>query len=387
MILKYSILIIGLVIFSSGYSSDKTASVENGKNKNKLQIIGAPYISASSDIGIEFGILTGIAKYPELISYLYFYHSTEGYTGIGIRGERSLNSWRLVTANYVTHILRKVYPDDVGTPEPYAKAAVDRLQIDLSVLRKNYTPPVEVGIKGEGMLEFGPDLSIDISKGKNPIDTDGRPLNISDIPRFQFGSIVHLGFRSRYRTTSAQRPLNGIIIDGALRVGRASGDALPKPRLDMSGDLKVAVVKRLSLRSRLYLRGQGRWQLESPPPNQYWLGGEKTLRGQPDQREFGRRVLCGRAQYHFTTINAWDFPFRLLHNISSLIPVMAMDIETVAFYDIGSIGDPDFGWHKTRQGYGGGIRFVFPPEMVFSIDVAGTPHGGIRYYVGLGETR
>ncbi len=365
------LFVVHIFTFISTARSAPGSNEENGQ----YRFIAMPYLSGGSDEGLEIGITSGLARYPDMMIYAIGSWSTKGYTSLGIRGEKNAGRYRLIGKTYITRIMRYLYHDEAGVPEPYASAAVRRLEVKLAALR-------DVGTN----LELGPEMILEIADGKDVENADGQPASIDSLTRFGCGSIAQIGIRTRYRTTSSMRPLNGLIIDGSVRLGRADSDVLEDPALDFGCDLWAAAARPFNPRTRLYLRGWWGYQHRTPPPNRLSLGGKWTLRGQPDQRDFGRRTINGRAQLHYLMIPEWKQPLGTLHNLWSVIPNYRIDLETVAFLDIGRVGDPDYGWRKTRCGYGGGLRFVFPPEMVFFLDIAGSSGGGMRYYIGVGET-
>ena len=363
-----------------------SAFAEPSDSSSAAKFIGTPVASASSDEGIVIGAVAGFASENGDVVYLSAYQSTKRYTGLGLRGEFNAGDWRLVTKNYLTRISRKVYPAAGDVVEEYAHATVNRLQIDLSAL-KAFDANFLCGNK-LSLLELGHTFVMDISQAENPEDINGESLNLEQLWAFQRASTAQLGLRLRIRTTSASRPLNGFVFDSRLLAGRTSGERLSKPKFkfDESFSTWLAVARPLSHSTRLYLRGS--WQLQglAPAPISNWLGGDNTLRGQPDHRDLGREVAMGRAQLHQTLISEWLFPMKTVNRVLSFFPVWAVNVEVVGFYDIGRCGDPDFGWNPIRQGYGCGFRVVVPPELTLAFDFAITPHGGKMFYFGMGET-
>ena len=303
----------------------------NPKDKPQQTIL-FPYVSASSDAGFEAGIIASVASSPGMIIYYGGYWTTKGHSGLSLRGERSIGSLRIISESSLTRILHKLYHPGGSIRKPFASAVVNRLQFNFSVM-KEFTRT----------LEIGPELFIDVAKGENVRDSDDQHALIVSLSRFGLGSITQIGPRIRYRTTSTLRPLHGYIIDGSVLAGRAGGDALSHPETDFAIDLRIAAAKSLSHNSRIYLRGWWGHQHAAPPPVRYSIGGIKTIRGLPLERDFGRRLVNIRSQFHHTLFDEWELPMRIVHNLWNVIPSMKMNVETVVFYDAGSIGDPDYG--------------------------------------------
>ena len=370
-LLLYTILAVLLPLFNIKGSE----TLESDSDNKPQQIILFPYVSASSDAGFEAGIIASFASHPGMIMYYGGYWTTEGHSGISLRGERSTGSLRMISESSLTRILHKLYHPGVNIRKPFASAVVNRLQFNLAVM-KEFTKD----------LEIGPELFIDVAKGEHVSDVNEQNVSMESLSRFGLGSITQIGPRIRYRTTSTLRPLHCYIIDGSVRFGRAGGDALDNPEADFSIDLRLATAQPLSDRTRLYLRSWWGHQHAAPPPVRYSIGGSRTIRGLALERDFGRRVVNVRSQLHYSLFDEWEFPMRVAHSFWNVIPSMKMNVETVAFYDVGSIGDPDFGWRQLFHGYGGGLRIIFPPEMTFYLDVATSPGGGLRFYFGAGET-
>ena len=370
------LLFIAIFLLTQGASGEEHPNTsEMPDSVGKMQVIAAPYVSASSDEGLLIGVLSSFAKYPEMLVYLYGYWSTRGYIGSTLRGEKDIGRFRLIGRIHLSRILRHIYPESSDAPDEIGSAKVSKLEIKLALMRK-LAPGFEIG----------PELTLESVRGDDLKDGFNNAVSVDSLLRFGKGSLLHLGGRSRYHTTSTLRPLDGIIIDGALSAGRSDGDAVEKPQFDYSVNIYGALAHPVTSNIRIYLRGQYGYQSKATPPVMMPLGGETTLRGQPDQRDFGRWIWNGRSQMHFTALKDWDRLLRNANHIWHLIPVLKMDIETIAFLDIGKVGDPEFGWKPTRLGYGAGLRIVFPPENVFRLDFARSPGGDLRFYIGVGET-
>ncbi|MBC8465489.1 hypothetical protein H8D57_00530, partial [bacterium] len=152
-------LIIGNLLFLA--DCDIVSASEENPVPNKTQMIAAPWLSVNSDEGYVVGFTAGLTNQNDMTSYLTGSQSTEGYTSLGFRGENNLKDSRLVYETHLTRVLRKAYPDTPNFPEYSEKAVVNRFQLDISVLEK---PIFEIGIPG--ILEMGPDLMLDFSKGE-----------------------------------------------------------------------------------------------------------------------------------------------------------------------------------------------------------------------------
>lgn len=347
----------------------------NAESETKTSLIAAPYIAGGSDEGIEFGLSAGISRYPVLMMYFTGSVSTKGYSSTSIRGEFSTGNFRYSGEISGSRVLRYLFPPQPDFPDEYASALIDRLEFNLAMLK-----PVS------DELEFGPKIAIDIAEGNEIEYIDGTPGLSSTLPRFGYGISSQLGLMGRFHTTSTFRPTDGILAELSLLGGNASGVNLEKSVLDFSSEISFVYAKLLSDNWRYYWRGWWGHQHSTAPPNQFSIGGKNTLRGQRDQRYFGRRAVSSRLQLTYSVMERWELPKRVVKAVWKSFPLTDLDIEAVAFYDAGTTGDPEYGWYKTRHGLGAGIRLVSPPEMTFFIDVARSPGGDLRIYMGAGET-
>ena len=340
------------------------------------QFLGAPYINADSDNGIVFGVASGIAHPPHTAYIINSSYATKGLAGITWRGETGTDKWRHLFMTRLWLMPANLYPATGASPDAYASARLQHTEFQIATMRR-FTPH----------LEIGPELWTDFAKGIDPEDADEAPLDVNTLPRFQDGSLILFGLRGRYRTTSAVRPTNGAIVDLALRTGRADGIEWEAPRHTNTADLWLAMAKPLTANSRLYLRGWFRVQDEVAHSVRNALGGIYTLRGQPFNRDYGRRLLAGRLQYHITLAQDVTLVSDFVQKVLPFMPTWRLGFEAVPFADIGAVGDPEWGgFRQTRQGYGLGFRIVLPPELVFSIDLALSPDGSMLYYFGGGES-
>jgi len=382
---RFSFNAVLLILLSGGVlkAIPEGETEESRYSRQSLDFLAAPYLSGSSDAGLEIGLMAGVARSPDLMAYFCGYHSSGGHKGLSLRGEYARGRVRVVTANYLTKIATREYPAREVSPPALAEADVSRIQVNLTLFRSLRSD--SSGTNSIPTLEAGPDLALDIARSDAPRTLDGAVASDKVYRRFKSGKSVQIGVRGRYRTTSAQRPLNGVVLDGTLRTGIVECETFAEPRFEQSLYLSAAAARQMTSEFRLYFRLRAAWQNHAAPINRNWLGGDQTLRGQPDRRDLGRRLAAARSQAHLRVIRGWKGPMRLVHHVAPFFPIMAMDLETVAFFDAGRCGDPDFGWLPWRQGCGGGVRFVFPPELVAAVDVAVSPGGSVRYYLSLGE--
>jgi hypothetical protein len=352
-----------------------TALTETGEEYG-WQFLGLPYITADPDFGIIFGAGVGIAKPPRTNFLVNTSISTGGQMGLTLRGE--VGSERSSQVFIFRQWLNPagVYSPIGALPEAEAVAQLQRTEIKIAFLRR-YSEH----------LEFGPELWNDFSKGIDPETPDGDPVNVAGIPRYRIGGLTLAGLRARYRTTSATRPTDGVIIDAAVRAGRADGIDYTHPRPTIAGDFWISKAKPISQNLRLYGRVWFRAQSEAPVSVRNDLGGVFSLRGQPYNRDYGRRLIAGRFQLHWTLIRGFTTFSDIAQMIIPPFPDWPLNLEVAPFADIGAVGDPDIGgWRRTRQGYGLSIRFVLPPELVFFFDIGYSPEGRPLLYFGGGET-
>ncbi len=354
----------------------EVANPENG-DPSPWQVLGAPYVTADPDFGVIIGAGAGIARVPHLSLILNGAVSTGGLAGGTVRGELERRTVRYLFTNRFWNNPENLYPSQGALPDAFAEAMVQRAEFQLAAL-------FQLG----NNLELGPEIWTLFAKGVDPETPAGNPLEIAHLPRYQRGELVLGGLRGRYRTTSAVRPMDGVVLDLALRAGRADGTTLPGPQATVAADLWAAIAKPLAPRWKLYLRGWARYQDTAPPSVRNPLGGLLTLRGQPFARDYGRRMLAGRFQLHYTAAQEVRFIGEWAHALIPVIPPLVLQAELAPFADVGAVADPDpGGWERTRQGYGISLRLVLPPELVFFFDLAYAPGADTPLlYFGGGET-
>ncbi|MBD3165124.1 hypothetical protein GF324_00840 [bacterium] len=351
------------------------ATTEPDSTDRELQFLGSPYVSANSDVGFTIGFGASFTKGRDLNLTLSTSYSTRGFMSLSLKGEVVTGGARWIREIIVGRYKRRLYAPSGWSPDPYAVATSDRLLVTLAPLWE---------IRG---VEVGPELYMLVADSRDFEGGDGNPWMGPTPGRFRAGSAVTGGVRARWRTMSATRPMHGWLLEGAVRGGVADGETFDKPRPEFALDLRAATALRLSDAFRLYLRGQGTYFEQAPQAVQPFLGGIETLRGQSLERDVGRRVLMSRSQFHYRFAKHWAWPGELAHRIWPLVPPLKLDLELVAFHDMGAVGDPLYdGWQRTRHGYGGGLRWVIPPELVFFFDIARAPDGTLFFYFGGGET-
>jgi hypothetical protein len=360
-----------LLIFHLAIAQDNSTTPDN---PSKWQFLGAPYITADSDNGVIFGVGTGIAKQPNLALIINTSVSTTGLAGFTVRGEAASRNYRYIMKNAIWKFPTNIYSFQGAFPDWQVTSLLQHTEIQWAFLRK-ISPN----------FEMGPEIWTDFAKGLSPEDPDGNSVAVSNIPRLRDGSLALGGIRARYRTTSAVRPMDGVIIDFAIRAGRADGVMFTQPKFTTTADLWTAFAKPLSKRSKLYMRGWFRYQDQAAPSVRNGIGGIYSLRGQPYSRDYGRRLISTRIQYHYRLVDHVNI--RAIRKVLPFIPEWDLQFEVAPFADIGAVADSDFnGWHRTRQGYGISLRFILPPDLIFFLDLAMSPGGKQQFYFGGGES-
>ncbi len=356
--------------------ADDAETVPDSSYSGQWQFLGAPYVTGDSDFGLIFGVATGVAKPPNLALIINGSVALKGLAGATVFGEAGSDKVKYSGRISLWRFPTKLYHETGAPPDWYASAMLERGEFQVAALRR-------LGPH----LEAGPETWNEFARGTVVEDPDNRPLDVNDLPRYRFGMLNMLGLRVRYRTTSAVRPLDGIILDAAIRGGRTDGDQYTHPRATLAADIRAAIARPVLPRTRVYLRGWGRFQSEAATSIRNPIGGIYTLRGQPYGRDYGRRMLAGRFQVHWTAVPGIRWIGRTVNSLLPFIPAWPLDLEAAPFADIGAVADPDYGgWRRTRQGYGLSLRLVLPPELVFFFDVAITPGGNPMFYFGGGES-
>ncbi len=336
-----------------------------------------PVAGYSTDEKLQVGFMAGISDRQGSRVYLTTYYATAGRYVVKANGQRRLDDGLLTGDAAVRYARRMLYTTD-SAPEEYARAMQGRVLLNAARL---YTIHLTDG------LHLGPGIKINHTWTNDVTDPEGTGIPTPP-DRFTRGGFAVTGVQARWATADAMRPVDGWLLETGLYGGVAYGERMPETRPDLHGDLKLAAAAPLTDALRIYIRGMGGFQLEAPAPTQLFIGGESTLRGHADQRDWGRRQLAGRLQVHYRMFKNVTWPIRLVHSIWSGFPTPGngFDLETVPFMDVGATGDPSWGWSPTRTGAGVGFRAIFPPDLVFHMDLGYSPDFGFRVYVGAGET-
>lgn len=360
---------------AAGAGLSAFAAPADSTDREHTRVLALPYALANSDDGLILGGGAGVSRPGVLYLVASAEFSFVGRMTAAIECELQRGTTRYVGRISGVRGTRESYPELAADPEPIATATEERVQVQVSALRQVARH-----------WEIGPALLYESALGLDPEDADGNPLAVNTLPRYRPGTNALAGLRARRRTTSAVRPYHGSILDFVVQGGSAWSAAWAAPRADAAVQAFAALAKPFAPNLRLYLRADGRWQLNAPAPVRNFNGGERRVRGQPLRRELGRRIVFTRAQLHWTVLERIAWPMEFAGRILPLLPVFPLDVELVPFYDFGMIGDAEFGWRPARHGLGAGIRIVIPPELVLRIDVGVTPGGSPRFYLGVGET-
>ncbi len=336
------------------------------------KVIGIPYVYGNSDDGLIFGVSAEATSPGGQYMQGYVQATSGGALAVRVKGELQFSSFRIVGRVKAQQGNEYLYPTSAVDPKWMARADVYRLEAQSAML-----------FEAASHLEIGPDVEVLLTDAKKLEDQNEQSLPDNSIARFTRGSHALIGVRLRYRTMDPIRPLRGFMVDGAFRIGRLGGAT--DIRFDYASEVTLAGAIPICCDLRWFNRMYGKRQMEATPPIQTELGGIKTLRGQPSGRDYGRTQLAGRSQVHWTIAHGWRGFFGTLHSIIHGIPAWKVDVETVAFYDVGMTGDPTYGWRKMRHGVGGGFRIVLPPTLVLRADVAVSPGGSPAFYIGVGE--
>ncbi|MBT7618009.1 MAG: hypothetical protein HN590_12070 [Calditrichaeota bacterium] len=366
---------LSILLLCSSISISRAGDTSENQDLNNLQFLGAPYVFANTDLGIVYGVGGGISRSPNLYLLFFLNFSTNSLIEGGVlQGEYTYLNWNFSEVSWISKAPQYIYTIQNNDPQVIAKALMVRYELQLSALRK------------VGSWEIGPSMIVRKSSARDQKDKDDNPILEDSYERFGEGNVQLLGVRAKYETASSLRPIAGILIDGSLRFGRTNGDVYQLPRFDVDAEIKIGWAIPITSKTRIYARIWSIFQLEAPPPAQQHLGWERNHRGQPYMREWGRRMLSGRLQFHFTTVKRSPFPLVYMHEWIKIIKPARVDYEIVPFYDVGEIGDPAYGWHKPRHGIGIGLHLVMPPELVLRLDFAFAPSGPLRFFIGAGET-
>jgi hypothetical protein len=356
-------------------SASADSSEISNEDSLSWRAIVTPFIFANSDDGVQYVFGIGLSKFPNFYTIAGGQITSKGNVAFGFDGEASIAERRYVFDMGYSRRGDETFPSMGNKPISIAKATTSSFKINLASL-SNISERVEIG----------PVINISSSESKDFELADGVEFEPETAANYQKANLALLGMRARYSTTSPIRPTDGVIVDGMVLAGRSEGEFNATSRFDMNASLRLAIAKPLSRNFMLYLRNDSHFQLETPTPLRKHIGGDKELRGEPLRRDLGRRVLLGRAQLHYTLTRSFTMPWKMVHAIFKSVPINSAEIELVPFYDIGVAGDPDYGWKRTRHGYGMGLKFVLPPDLVITLDFATTASGLTGFYFMFGQT-
>lgn len=351
------------------------ASGDTAPDTSRWKALGAPYVTGNSDEGVRFGLLGGYSRPPGVYLAAQAGGSTRGGIDTQLEGEVDAGRWRIAGKINYRRAVWELYPAGGADPDPEVRVTVENPELKLSALRR----------WGE-RLEIGPAVWVEHVKGLDPVDpASDSPLELARIPRLRPATLGLAGARVRYGTAHPVRPVKGWLVDLITQAGAADYAGWAGPRFDATLQAMALGAAPLGPHLRFGARAETRLQLETPPPLRNYVGGEKKVRGEPYRRDAGRRVILGRAELAVVLTRRLTFPLLLARKLIPSMPLWPLHVELVPFWDVGAAGDPDFGWRKTRIGYGAGLRVVIPPDMVVRLDVGTSPGSGPRIYMGLGS--
>jgi len=369
------VLLITFISFSqlttdSFASADiKKANDESEEEKAVWRGFATPFLFANSDDGFVFGLGLGLSKDPGLYLISGLELTTKGNNRVAVETEWYHKNNTIVLKVDLGRTKRYLYPATEISPDYFAKADMEDVEFRLSYMKKY-----------KSSFEAGPTLWVESIKGLNPVDQKNNEISYDGIDIFNPAFIALAGYRFRSKTTSAVRPTDGYVIDISLMGGVSNFNLWSDPKEDMYSKLIAALAKPLNNNFMTYFRIAGSYQLNAPAPLQNYNGGFDRVRGHADRREYGRRIIWGRSELHWTLTRKFDWPQRVAHSIFSFFPTWPLELEIVPFYDFGMAGDPSYGWNRTRHGLGAGIHFILPPELVLRLDLAAAPGGELFYY-------
>lgn len=163
---------------------------------------------------------------------------------------------------------------------------------------------------------------------------------------------------------------HGYYFLGQLDIGctntRSEGNQLVRMKLDLRRYFPIVSDKSTLA---LNLRG-GAFHHQVPYFSRFKMGGSFSLRGFPLDRYSGDAYYLVRAEYRHMTFNNLPNPIQLFKKLSPDLENYTFSLGFSIFTDVGDLWRHDLGWWGIRQGIGAGLRAVFPPSVVASIDFA-----------------
>ncbi|TKJ41535.1 hypothetical protein CEE37_02940 [candidate division LCP-89 bacterium B3_LCP] len=123
-----------------------------------------------------------------------------------------------------------------------------------------------------------------------------------------------------------------------------------------------------------------------PYLSQFKMGGSLSLRGFPLNRYYGNGYYLLRTEFRNDVIHDLPSPLSRFFQAEEGVD-NTFSLGFALFTEIGDLWRPDLGWWGLRQGVGVGLRAVFPPSVVATIDIA-TPVDSdhITIYLNIGQS-
>lgn len=163
---------------------------------------------------------------------------------------------------------------------------------------------------------------------------------------------------------------SGFYLLGTFDLGytRAGNDTEPLTRAEIDLRKYFALGSRNSV---LALNLRSGWTRRNVPYfSRFTLGGSQSMRGVPLDRYTGSRFYLLRAEFRQIVINNVPTPLRWLKFLDPGLRDHKFSCGFVLFTDAGDMWRTREGWWGLQQNVGVGLRAVFPPNVVASIDVA-----------------
>lgn len=155
-----------------------------------------------------------------------------------------------------------------------------------------------------------------------------------------------------------------------LDVGRANTRSESNQLIRMQADVRryFPVISGTSTLAMNFRAGAIHHQV--PYFSQFKMGGSFSLRGFPLDRYNGNAYYLLRAEYRHMVFKDLPNPLQLFKKYSPDLERYTVSLGYSIFTDVGDLWRDDLGWWGTRQGIGVGLRAVFPPSVVASLDIA-----------------
>ena len=104
--------------------------------------------------------------------------------------------------------------------------------------------------------------------------------------------------------------------------------------------------------------------------SRFKMGGSYSLRGFPLDRYSGNAYYIGRAEFRQIVKSDIPSPMQLFKAFSPDLEEYKFSVGFVLFTDFGDLWRDDLSWWGVRQNVGAGLRAIFPPNVVGSLDIA-----------------